>query len=884
MIARFARACLLSCYPPAFRSAHRQELLRFWAMARQEPRFSSPLVGPLRYWWTTSTDVVRSAIHLRLSARWGSGDLGRGRGPRRWPTDLRQAMTVLRRQRGASALVVVTLALGIGSTTAVFSVVEGVLLRDLPYEDVSSLRLLWQTRPANDPLGLAPGTALDLRDRSTAWASLALVRPSTPQSLALAGAPPETVDTKPVSANFFAVLGTGPLLGPGFSADADQPERPLEIVLSHGFWTRRFDQDPELIGQALPLGGQDYTVVGVMPAAFTFPLFGAEDVWVPRVLTASDVATRGYHSDRVIVRRAAGVDDAQVAADLRRQTLRLHEEMPTIHSELNLMAEPLDDAILGPVRPALTMLFVAVFLVMIIACANVANLQLARYAGRQSELRLRLALGAGRGQLLRQLFFEALALATLAALVGVGLAALLLPALLGLVPAEVPRLDRVGIDPTVLLFTLALTVVATVLFGVAPAVRTVSQQGRAGSQAGSGRTTLDRRGRRLLSTVIAIESALVAILLVGAGLFMRTVVSILDVDPGFDAANRIAVTLHLPPGRAKDVPTITSVLDDLLPRVRALPGVVQAGATTNLPLGGSAITIWAPVIHGQPRPEQALWAGWDTVTPGYFDAIGMRLVSGRAPDSRDSASAQKVIVLNEALARALFGTEPAVARHVSFGTEPYEVIGVVGDVHHTGLRDAARPAMYVPQPQATFPWPVLDLVIQAAPGATAVAMSGMREAVAASIPGQAITDLRTLDRVVSHVARQERFQMVMLSGFALVALALGAVGVYGLVSYGTRVRFREIAIRLTLGEPTHGIWWAVLRSGVGPVAAGLAFGVFATLVFGRVLQRFLFGVSAVDVATISAVVGILLLVVAAASWLPARVASRLDPARVLREG
>lgn len=891
---------LLRIYPRRFRERWREEILRFWRAQWEEPRYAG-VIGRLRYAADLAWDALGTALRLRLGLResspprWPStpdgpppGELTRLPGGRGvlpgWRADLRSAFATVRRHPGFTAVVVGTLALGIGATTAIFSVLQSVLLDELPYHDPDALRVVWTTGFTDGRTGLAPKTALELRDRNRVFEDLTLVRPVISMN-AVASGRPETVRAQPVGANFFQVLGVGALRGRTFSDGVDQPGAPLEVVLSHTYWIRRFGGDPSVLGTTMSLNGQSYQVVGVMPEGFELPLYGEEDIWTPRVLSQADLDVRSYFSDKVLGRLSPGVTDEQVASELDRIADQFTDAMPDIHGNLGLAAGALHQEVVKEARTVLWMLFAAVALVLLVAWANVANLLLTRNAARASEIAVRRSMGASRGRLVRQLVLEALLLAGAGGLLGTALAAGAIPVLLSVAPTDIPRLDAVRPDAGLLAFALLLSLGTGLIFGLPPALRG-SRDTASALRSGDRRSTLGRRGRRLLSGVVALEAAMVAVLLVGSGLTLRTLNELTSTDPGFEVTNRTRMRLELAPERYPDVESMTRFLDELLPAVRALPGVRAAGTTSTLPLTSTGITIPGPVPSGETLPENRVRARWDDVTPGFFEAMGIPVLAGRAPAEHDLREGEQVIVLNRTLADELFPGGDPVGRSVgwSSGSDSLmiRVVGVVGDVQHLGLRKEPMFAMYVPQRQASFAWPVLELAVWAPGVSSATLAEALRRLVRETDPQQAVTSLTPLTAVLRESVREDRFRMRLLVALGLTSLLLGAVGVYAVVRYGARSRLREIAVRKAVGAPAGRIFTTLLVGGVAPVTVGLAAGLVGSIFAARWGSTFLYEVEPGDPATLAVAAGVLAGVALVASWLPAREAARTDPARTLR--
>ena len=811
----------------------------------------------------------------------------------RWADDLAHdvgyALRLLRRAPGFTAVVVATFALGIGANTAVFSVVRSVLLRPLPYPEDERLAVVLMRAPSfnMEDAPSSPPEYVAYRDQTRSWEHLAAFRERS-GTLTGDGHDAERVQVAFTTWNLLPTLRVEPLLGRRFTADDALEGSDGVAVLSHAFWTSRYGGDPGVIGRTVLLDGIRRTIVGVMPAGFAFP---SPDVrmWLPIAFTPSDLQRRGDHSYSIVGRLRPGVTLAAAEGELRALVTRLIESGARFHQWHPVYLRPLRAEIVGDVSRTLWVMLGAVALVLMIACANVASLLLVRSEKRAREMSLRTALGAGRRRLISQLLTESLVMAGAGGLAGLALAYLGVGALRAIAPADLPRLDEISVDATVLAFTMALTVGSGVLFGLAPALRA----GRADLQGmlrEEGRSATGGRKRiRLRQLLVVSETALAVVLLVAGGLLLQSFRRLTAVDPGFRAERVLTATITLPSVSYPDGADVVGFYEALLQRVGSLPGVSVAGAVGVAPLAGAAgpsdveVEGWvgAPEV---PRPTADIQA----VTPGYFAAMRIPLLAGRTFEERDGMDAPLVAVVSEALARdywpgrsALGGRIRPDGRDERFA----QVVGVVPDVRQERLdRPAARGTLYLPHAQTPYTWSPargMTLVVRSAVEPTSL-VGAIRREVQALDPSVPLYQVRTMEQVVADATATQRFSMLLQLLFALVALALSAVGLYGMLAFTVARRTAEIAIRMALGARRSDVQGMVLRQGMGIVAIALALGVGGALATGRLLGSLLFSVSPTDPVTYAVVVGVLLGVAMLACWIPARRASGVDPAEALR--
>ncbi len=809
--------------------------------------------------------------------------------------DLRTTLRGFRRNPGFAAVALVTVALGVGATTAVFSLIDGVLLEPLPYVDPGRVALIYASNPA---IGLprfpvAPADFLDWRRQTRTFAPLAARHA---QSYNLTGGDrPLRVSAERVTDNFFQALGLRPLLGRTFLPADDGPGGAKVAVLAKSFFASHFGSDRRAFDRPLSLNGESYTVVGVVPDDHR----GSVDLWVPLGIDPTR-APRDLHSVEVVGRLAPGVSLAQARSEMSTIAARQAAQYPDLDQGWGATVVPLREVIVADVRPALLLLFAAVGLVLLIACANLANLLLARVSGREGELAVRKALGAGRGRLLSQLLTESLTLSLLGGGIGLLLAAWGTRALLAMNPKAVPRAGEIGLDWRVLLFALAVSALTGLAFGLVPAFKAagadltpvLKEGGRGASAAsaasakrGGGRGLRRLRGRALL---VLAEMALALVLLAGAGLLIGSFARLAGVDPGFRPARVLTVQLSLPRPQYKESVRQAAFAEDLLGRAAALPGVRAAGLVSALPLADHSPQILF-TVEKRPvaSPAQAPHSNYRVVSPGYFAAMGIPLRSGRPFTAADREGAPRVILLNETMAKTLFPHENPLGRRLTLGVpEPGEapewvtVVGVVGDVRHTALKEESGMEMYWPfaqEPTADF-----TLILAASGGNVGALAAPARQAVQAVDPNLPVFHVRPLSEVVADALAPARLSTVLFGLFAALALALAAVGLYGVMSYAVAERRREIGIRMALGADRAGVFRLVLTQAMGVALLGVVVGLAGSLAATRLLASLLYGVGTADALTFPAVAVLLLAVALLASYLPARRATAVDPLAAIR--
>ena len=795
--------------------------------------------------------------------------------------DFRYGLRTLARRPAFTVVAVITLALGIGANTAIFSVVYGVLLRPLDYPAPDQLVAFRESNPLRQPDSqIAPGNFLEWQRQNTVFSDVVAYR-TVSYNLTGDGVPERLLASR-VSAKTLKTLGAQLILGRDFLDEEDQAGRDKVVIIGEGLWRRRFGSQTNIIGKTLKLSGEDHTVVGVVANDFRLPDQRERELWTPIAFKESE---RNLHHARyveAIGRLKPGVSLDQAQSEMTAIAGRLTQEHPEANAGWTVRVTPVLDFAVGDAGTTLWLLFSAVGLVLLIACANVTNLLLARAASRQKEIAIRVALGAGRRRIIRQLATESLLLAFLGALAGWPLAVWGLKALLAIAPADLPRLAAITIDNRALLFTLAITVLTALLFGLVPALqlaRTSANDTLKAGGTGGDRTT---GSNRLGSLLIAAEVALALILLVGGGLLLRTIQQLHRVNPGFDDRNVLAVTLQLPDRKYSDSKQVALFSQTLEQQISALPEVQATGVARILPIIHELSTGF--YVEGKARePDNQLpQTSYSAVSPSYFAALKIPLVAGRAFDDRDDQAAPRVAIVSAAMAQRFFPGESPIGKRINVVTGPEsfrEIVGVVADVKQKGLTRETTPHVYEPFSQA--PDHFLTLLVRSSHDAAALVPT-IRSKVFALDPELPLQRVSTLDTVLSNSIRQQRFASVVLSVFAVVALVLALAGLYGVISYSVAQRTRELGIRVALGAQISDVLRLVLKQGMAYVLLGEVVGILSGLALTRLLSGLLFGVTPTDALTFFTVAISLFLVALAACYVPARRATKVDPLKALR--
>ena len=801
--------------------------------------------------------------------------------------DVRFALRTLRRNLGFAAVVLSTLALGIGATAAIFSVVNAVVLRPLPFHDADRLVVAWGNlhRPGVEEIPASAGEYVDYRDRSHAFEAIGAY---DTLGFNLTGrGEPERVEGAVTTASLFTTLGVRAAIGRVFLPEEEQPGRNGVAILGHALWTRRFASDRAIVGQKIAVDGRPVEVVGVMPSGFAFPDQTTE-IWKPVLLDADALSAdnRGSHGFTLIGRMKRGTTPVQARADLDAVASTFGARFPNNYRDgFSTVVRRLQDEIVGDTSRALFVLLAAVGAVLLTACANVANLLLARAASRRREVALRTALGAARGRLIRQLLTESLLLASAGGALGLLVARWGVQLLVAAAPAGIPRLHEVGVDARVVAFTAVVSLMTGLVFGLVPAV---SASGDAPNDAlKDGARTVAAHGRAGRLFVVA-EVGLSLVLLVAASLLIRSLTRLQDVRPGFDPDRVLTLRLSLPASRYDTFEKGDRFFDELASQLRAARGVRAVAATNALPFSGAGGSR-SFRIEGrtETRPGEAADEQLRIVTDGYFGAMRIPIVRGREFTARDTLASPRVAVINEAFARKHFAGQRALGSRLAFTKDSpvwYEIVGVVGDVKHRGLDAPDRPELYVPYRQPLFSnWTVRPMYFMVrTDGDPLAAAAVVRRAIAHIDPDQPISDVRSMSARVERSLAARRFDTVLLGIFAALAASLAAVGVYGVSAYAVTERTHEIGVRLALGATRRDVLALVLRQGLGMAAAGAAAGVAVSLAVVRLIASQLYAVAPADPATFVAVPLMVILVALAACYLPARRATRVDPVFALR--
>jgi putative ABC transport system permease protein len=800
------------------------------------------------------------------------------------------AAKALLRQPMLVGVAVVCLALGIGAASAVFSLVEGILLRDLPFPEPDRLGVIWNQMPALDLLR-QPSSALELldyRDRTEAFEAIGAVRSSYEN---LTGHDrPERLLAARATSSLFAVLDVGAELGRTFTPEEDHAGADRVAVLSHGLWRRLFAADPDVVGRTLLLNGVPHTIVGVMPAGFHLDLAETYDLWLPLALDLDQLPPRAFRALTVVGRLAEGVPKEGAQAQLDNLARRLGEEHPDVYpagSGFTLRFVPLSEVVVGDVNRVLLVVSVLVALVLLVACTNAANLLLARSIVRQPELALRVALGARRQDLIGRMLAESVLAAAAAGLLGLALAYAGVRLLVALNPEALPRLDEVGIDGGVLAFTLGVSLLVGLAVGLLPALRSSRPDLQATfKEANETKTTAGARGMRLRGALVVAEVAVATLVLVGAGLMIRSFQELRRVDPGFDARGVLTFHVFLSPNKYPERHLYTGFYHDLLRRVRALPGVTAAGAVNELPLGSRRFAVETELEGYQRAPgEPQPLVDWRPASPGYFETLRIPILSGRGFDARDDADGPPVAVVDRALARRFWPGQDPVGKQLKLVGRPgnvavwRRVVGMVGEVKALGLEQPPQGHVYTPYDQATFPFFAVVVRTQGDPARLA---GDVRRAVWSVDREQPVESVLTMEEIVAASLASQASLAYLVGIFGGVALILVASGVYAVVAYSVAQRTREIGIRLALGARRAGVVRMVVGQSVALTGLGVAMGFLAALASSHAASGVLYEVSARDPLTFAATALVLLGIAVVAAYQPARRALRVDPVEALR--
>jgi putative ABC transport system permease protein len=799
--------------------------------------------------------------------------------------DARYGLRMLRKSPGFTAVAVIVLALGIGANTAIFSLVDAVLLRPMPFPEPDRLVMVWEDFsrmgfPENTP---APANFVDWKKQNHVFSGMAAMASRT-YNLTGDG-DPEKVEGYATEWSTFPLLGVNAALGRTFLPEEDRPEGRKVVVISHGLWQRRFAGDRGLVGRDLQINGEKYTVIGVMPAGFHFPTRESE-VWTPLAFTDQEWARRGAHFLRVIARLKPGISLEQARADMSVIGLRLEKEYPGNNFQMGVRVTPLHEQYVGRLKNGLIVLMVAVACVLLIACANIANLLLARTAGRTREMAVRTALGAGGLRVARQLLTENLLLAALGGALGVILALWSFDVLKLLVPAELSQAVPLRLDFRVLAVTVGATLLTGLLFGLAPVLQARRMDLNDALKTGGARGGFGgRSGMR--NALVMMEVALALVLLIGAVLLIRSFANLRGVDTGFQTKDVLTFRLVLQDSKYPDGAKRAAFFDRVLEKLQSLPGVQDVGFTSALPLvwkGGSSTFS----VEGRPKSADNLPydANNRVVSPGFMRVMEMRLRAGRFFEESDGQEAPRVAIINETMARMYFPAGNAIGQRIKFGiyssTNPWiRIAGVVADVKQMGLDVPARPEMYFPYRQAFDNWMVPRDVVIRADNAISLA-SAARQRVWEVDRNQPVSNIATLDDILDEEVQGRRMQTLLLGAFSGLALLLACIGLYGVLSFLVSQRTQEIGVRMALGAQPSDILSNVAGKGLALTGAGVAVGLVIAFLSTRLLKSMLFGISAWDPLTFFGVPALLVLVSVAACYMPARRAMQVDPMTTLR--
>jgi len=798
--------------------------------------------------------------------------------------DLRFAARSLRKQRGTTAIAILCLALGIGANTAIFTVVRAVLLESLPYRDPSHLAKLYEAGIYNGKRGLGSVSVpnyLDIKARNTAFVSMAAYNGGGAD---LGGTgQPERVKQVRATAEFFDVLGSRPLIGRTFAPGEDQAGHDVAI-LSEGFWRRRYAGDPHLIGQTISLDNRAFTVIGVMPSTFDFPISASHnDVWVPLVFTPDNLKQRGSHWLQVVGRLRPGIDSVAANARLDPLAKQLARDFPDQQKDRLLQMVPLNTIVVGRVRPTLMLLLGAVGMVLLIACANVANLLLARAAGRTREVAIRTALGAERVRLVRQLLTESILLAVSGGLLGLLVAYWGLHAILTYAAAALPRAETVHLNASVLLFAFGVSCVTGIVFGIVPALRSSDVDLRQDLTETAGRGGTSRRQHRTLNTFIATEIALSVVLLIGAGLVVRAFVAVVNTDPGFKTDRLLTFKVSAPTGQFGDSARYTGFFGPVTDRLRAIPGVRSVSMISLLP-AQSWGTNGSFEIVGRPTetdPTRQPFGEFRVVGSDFFRTFGITIKSGRGITDADVLGQQPVVVINETFAKKYFTDNPIGHQLMPWTDKPATIVGVAADIREAGLEGTPSPGIYVPAAQQ--PWQLGNMtMLVATQGDPEALVPSVRQVIHDIAPNQPIAQLESMEQVMSESLQARKLTLSLLAVFAILATLLSSAGVYGVMSYGVAQRTRELGIRMALGAKGGDVTRMVLWDAAKLAATGVAVGLVAASLLTRFVAGMLYGIGVHDPATWIGVTTLIVLAALTASLVPAVRASRVDPLTAMR--
>jgi putative ABC transport system permease protein len=810
--------------------------------------------------------------------------------------DLRYSLRILSRDRAFSSVVVLTLALGIGASTAIFTVVNGVLLKPLPYPEPDRLLMLWETSiSVNNPGTVAPANFFDWREQNHSFEKMAAIDPY-PDFILNGSGEAKRLAGAAVSRDFFSLLGIRMALGRDFLAEEDRPANSKVVILSYSTWLRFFSGRPDVVGRPITLNDAAYVVVGVLPRDFSFVSKASDfqsrnrfDVWTPLALPSPpEPWQRGTHPLCVLARLKPGVSIEQAQADLNQIAANLQRLYPADDRQRGILAVPLRQHVVASVRAALLTLLAAVGMVLLIACANIANLLLSRAATRGKEIAVRVALGASRKRIARQLLTESLVLAVFGGLLGSVFVFVSVSALIHRLPTDLPRTQEIAVDWRVLIFSSLLTLSTGFVFGLVPLHQARGVSGHDSLKEGGRAVVADQS--RLRSALIVGQVAIALVLLTGASLMTRSLWALLRVSPGFRTEQILTARLSLPPRYTNgnvfgtgQHPRISLFQGALLERVQGMPGVQSAAFTAYLPLGGTDNS-WAFDIEGRPAKPPGVYdqANYRPVSTGYFETMGISLLRGRGFGPEDNENSLLVVIINASMARTYWNGQNPVGRRLRFGDKNWRtIVGVVGDVHHAGLGDAPEPEMYVPYGQIpnVEARPILVLRTSVDPASVASALRRSVAEVDANVP---IDQIETMKQIVYGSVGESRFRTAVLVMFAFLALFVASIGLYGVMSYSVTQRTREFGIRMAVGASRSAVLRIVLGEAAKLTGLGICSGLAGAVLLARVIASLLYGVAPFDVPTLAGVSILLAVIALLASYIPALRAARVNPMDSLR--
>ena len=811
--------------------------------------------------------------------------------------DLRYGVRMLLKHPGVSIVAIITLALGIGANTAIFSVVNAVLLRPLTYKDPERLVSLWENVPTHGRWRASPGNFHDWKKQNTLFEGISAYGGSA-MSLTGDGGEPEQLHGSRVSSGYFAVVGVEPALGRSFSPDEYEVGKGKVVILAHALWQRRYGGDPYVVNRTITLDGSNYTVVGVMPRGLypARPLTTGQidfdetgqQYWLPMSFDPQWAAVRSAHVLGVVGRLKPGVTLDQAAAEMNAIGARLEQEYASNKGK-GIIVNPFMNEVVGNVRTGLVTMLIAVGLVLLIACANIAGLLLAQHAARSKEIAIRAALGASRGRLVRQFFLEGLLLSLLGTLAGIGFAALGLNVLLKLVTQNIPRLEHVQLDWQVLGFTLLLAIATCLVFGLIPALQASKPDLHTTLEHSARTAGLGGRRLRLRQALVVFQVSMAVMLVIGAGLLIKSFWRLQQVDPGFRAEHVLSLGLTLPYAKYDKPEEINQFFNQLHDGISNLPGVQSAAIAYDHPLQTNWIDSFEIEGRVAPADGRGLQANFNPIGPDYFVTVGAPMVRGRQFTPQDDQDHPGVMIVNEAFVRHYFPNEDPIGRRVKPSPPAriwreqrltsFEIVGVVRDVKSAGLQAETEPTYYLPATQS--PLQDMALLVRTTTEPTAI-VPALRQTVWSIDPNQPISNVNTMEQIVSDSISQPRLNMTLMALFGALALILAAVGIYGLLSYTVTQRTQEMGIRMALGAQVGDVMRLVLKQGMVLAIVGQAVGLAGALVLTRLIRALLFGVTPTDVTIFAAVVAVLTTIALLACYLPARRATKVDPLKALR--